>query len=146
MDKIIAWHQPSDIEEELITSAFVICFYQKQLLLGFNNWRNQLEIPAGKREKNENIYETAKREFFEETHQELIDLKWIEVVELEDNQGERRFRGIFLGKIESMVKFNREKFDEMSYLKLVSMENLPIKKMDALDYFILNELKSKNYL
>lgn len=140
MDKIISWYKPSEIQDKLVTSAFVICLYQDKLLLGFNNWRNQLEIPAGKREIPESIYETAEREFLEETHQTLSDLKLIEVVELENEHGTKRFRGVFIGRVDEFIEFKKTEFDEMDYITLLEFEKIEFNSIDPIDYLILKKI------
>ena len=146
MDKIIKLHLPNKIEDKKLSSAFVIGNYEQKWLLGFNNWRKQLEVPAGKRELGERIEETAAREYLEETHQKITDLKLIRVVELENTFGDRRFRAIFTGKIEEMVPFYKNNSDEMDYTLLVFFNEINKRKMDVLDYQLLKLLREEKLI
>ena len=56
-----------EIEEKKLEFAVIICKKDNKWILCKHKKRNVYEFPGGKREEGESIYETAKRELFEET-------------------------------------------------------------------------------
>lgn len=140
-DRLIDIFDINFVKESDLTSAFVICIHQNKLMIGFNNWRNQWEIPAGKREPNETIIQTAKREFFEETHHHTtkIDFKWI--AKIEDKYSNYRYRALFLAEIDHFQKFIKQENDEMEQLALVDISKINTLDIDKIDLEILKKLK-----
>lgn len=133
---------PSDfIEEDKLTSAFIICIYQNKLLLGYNNWRKQWEVPAGKREPGETITKTANREFFEETHHQICKLEFKCIAKIKDKELNYRYRAIFMAKIDKYQGFKKEQNDEMDELTLVNLSELDYLDIDKGDFEILKRLE-----
>lgn len=145
-DKLIKFLNFNDIEDFKLTSAFVICIHDKKILLGFNNWRKQWEIPAGKREKNESITETAKREFLEETHHSVSNIKLEKIAEIENQKSERRYRAIFLAEITNFLEFKKIANDEMDQIQLFNFSELNNLNLDTLDYEILKQSLPTNFV
>lgn len=139
-DEILSYHEPYEIENSLLTSAFVICMFQNKMIFGYNNWRKQLEIPAGKREVGESIVENAEREFLEETHQIITSPKMIKVVKLKNQKSTIRYRAIFLTRIEELIPFVKKPDDEMDYLKLIDFNSIDSSLVDSIDFKILTYL------
>jgi 8-oxo-dGTP diphosphatase len=64
---------------ENVTGSYAIIIVGDKLLVGYNGWRKQWEIPAGGIEENETPRQAAIRELYEETHQHffmLKEMKW----------------------------------------------------------------------
>jgi len=143
-DKLINLLQPNEIDESKLTSAFIICIHHNKLLLGYNNWRKQWEIPAGKREINESIEQTAKREFLEETHHSVSNIKLIKIAEIKNQKLELRYRAIFLAEVNNFLKFKKINGDEMDQIQLFNFSDLDELNFDELDYTILKKMIINN--
>ena len=80
-------------EEELyryqpLAGSYAVIKCNGKYLLCYNTYRNQWEIPAGKREPKETPKECAIRELYEETGQKIKDIEFkglIKVKKLSDN-------------------------------------------------------------
>ncbi|MGN7478151.1 NUDIX domain-containing protein [Solibacillus silvestris] len=57
-----------------ISGSYAVIKCKGKFLVCYNNWRNQWELPAGKREMNESPKQCAIRELYEETGQIVNDL------------------------------------------------------------------------
>lgn len=138
MTELINLVSPESVQYIDLSSAFVICLQNNKVLVGHNNWRKQWEIPAGKRDLNEDSFKTAHREFYEETHQILNKIEFIKVAEIKDKA--TRFRAIFLGSIENLEPFIKNPDDEMDAIAFHTLEELNQMNFDSLDLQILESV------
>lgn len=56
-----------DVDDKLLKFAVIISKYNGKWVFCKHKERNTYEVPGGRREPNEQIFETAKRELYEET-------------------------------------------------------------------------------
>ena len=63
----VEFYNIDEIDDELLKYAVVAARYKNKWICCKNKNRKKWEIPGGRREENENILDTAKRELFEET-------------------------------------------------------------------------------
>jgi len=63
----IEFFHPSEVDESTFFAAAIITQYKEQWVMCKHRERDTWEAPGGRREKNEMILETAKRELYEET-------------------------------------------------------------------------------
>lgn len=129
---------------ENITGAGVIFRVgnQNKYLIGFNNWRKQWEIPAGRIEKGESARETAIRELFEETHQKVNDLEFKGLFKKKRPSGEIVYMAIFTCVRESLTPFVKREDDEFDKIKLWDLKE-DIGYVDEIDLEIINTVKNE---
>ena len=117
-------HEYVDIEEDAIndfpnvTGAYAIIKVRDNYLIGFNDWRNQWEFPAGGIEEGESARQAASRELYEETHQKCADLKFKGLCKITDPRGRHKYQAVFVGEIAELVPFVHREEDEMSKIYL----------------------------
>lgn len=105
--------------DSFLLYAVVIAKYKGQFVFCKHKLRNTLEIPGGKREKNESIEETAKRELYEETGAVEYTLKKITPYSVLE-KGVESFGMIYYADIS---KFEKLPNSEME--KIVLLTELP---------------------
>lgn len=110
-------------------------------LIGFNNWRDQWEIPAGRIEKGESARDTAVRELFEETHQKVDKLEFNGLCKKRRPSGEIVYMAIFTCKKESIVPFVKTKNDENDKIMLWDLKE-DIGYVDEIDLEIISMVMS----
>lgn len=110
-----------EIEEEKLEFAVIICRMDNKWLLCKHKNRNIYEFPGGKREPGENISETAKREFFEETGASKFELFPITIYSMFDAQiGAEKFGMLYYGNV-----FEIQQLPEMEMEEICLFEELP---------------------
>lgn len=65
-----------------LAGSFAVIECEGKYLLCYNKWRQQWELPAGKREANETPKECAIRELYEETGQRVDDLGFLGLLKM----------------------------------------------------------------
>ena len=73
----IEFYKKNEIENNKLLYAIIVAKYNDKWIFVKNKERDTWEIPAGHREKNEEIEITAKRELFEETGAKEFKIKYI---------------------------------------------------------------------
>lgn len=102
-----------------LSGAYAIINVKGRILLGFNKLRQQWEFPAGKIEKGEKPIEAARRELYEETHQEVLDLTLCGAFKIYDStKQEYRYRAVYYGELDEIVPFVSCSSDEMESITL----------------------------
>lgn len=101
-----------------VTGVFAIVKVKDQYLIGFNAWRKQWEFPAGGIEKGETAREAAKRELFEETHQNCLELKFRGLFKVQKPDGSICYQAVFQGCQEKLQSFAKTEEDEMEKIRL----------------------------
>ena len=67
-----------------IAGSFAVIKCEGKVLMVYNKWRKQWELPAGQRDGEETPKECAKRELYEETGQEVTDLEFWGLIKLKN--------------------------------------------------------------
>lgn len=122
-----------------ITGSYVILECNNKILLGFNTWRKQWELPSGGINEGENPRECAQRELYEETCQNIDtkDLIFKGLVKIFSNQkNEYKFRAVYYAKMESITPFTEN--NEISDIKMWT-PNDKIKDYDVIDLAIIKK-------
>lgn len=129
------------------TSSLVIATYDNKLIVGYNSWRKQWEFPAGKREVFDyDSYDTARREFFEETHQISECLSLIGVIKILTPNQDTRYRAIFLDYLTVLTPFIQQPMDEMTQLALIQPAELSSLAMDSGDLAIYRQIEKEGLM
>lgn len=129
------------------TSSLVIATYNAKLIIGYNNWRQQWEFPAGKREHaDKDSYDTAQREFFEETHLISENLRLVGLVTISKPNRSTRYRAIFLDNLTYFTPFTQQIGDEMTKLALFPSSELTTLNIDVGDLAIYHRLQKEGLL
>lgn len=93
-----------DVDDNLLKFAVIIAKKGKEFIYCKHKDRNTLEVPGGHREKGENIFDTAKRELYEETGAKEFDIRPIciySVTALDDLEGRESFGMLFYAEVKT---------------------------------------------
>lgn len=119
-----------------IAGSFAVIKCEERILIVYNKWREQWELPAGKREGVETEKECAIRELYEETGQAASDLEFKGLLKLKNtSNGEIKYNPVFFGVIEQLQPFIEN--EETTEIKLWNM-NEKIGYIDEMDLKILD--------
>lgn len=97
----IEFYNKNIIDNNKLLYAIVVSRYKDKWIFVKHKERDTWEIPAGHREKNEDINHTAKRELFEETGAEKFKIEYINDYSLKIN-GEKSYAALFYAEISSL--------------------------------------------
>lgn len=101
-----------------VTGAFAIVKIKGKYLIGFNNWREQWEFPAGGIDVGKTAREAAIRELMEETHQENKDMQFRGLFKVMRPSGEIKYQAIYLCTQDMLQPFIKNENDEMDQIML----------------------------
>lgn len=120
--------------------AFVQC--EGSVLMVFNKWRSQWELPAGKREGAETPRECAVRELFEETGQKLAFMEFLGILKTENvKSGDVKLNPVFHATIGQLQPFLEN--EETSEMKLWDGDE-EIGVIDEVDFHLVQQLLVRN--
>ncbi|MDR7071418.1 NUDIX hydrolase [Fictibacillus barbaricus] len=122
-----------------LAGSFAVITCEGKFLICYNKWRNQWELPAGKREHGETPKECAIRELYEETGQRVDNLKFKGLLKLINRtNGELKFNPVYYGELESLQPFHEN--EETSDIMLWDTEE-EIGYFDLIDLQVLKKMK-----
>ncbi|MGR3764360.1 NUDIX hydrolase [Rossellomorea sp. NS-SX7] len=118
-----------------IAGSFAIVQKGSDYLLCYNTYRNQWELPAGKREDGETFEQCALRELHEETGQNLDFMEFKGLMKVLTVAGKHQYNPVFHRKVEEIQPFIRN--DETSDIMLWN-KGIEIQEFDEVDLYLLN--------
>jgi len=136
-------------EEEIfnyqpVAGSFAVIRCNEKYLMCYNIWRNQWELPSGRREGDETPKECAKRVLYEETGQVVSDLEFKGLLKSKNKtSGEIRFNPVYFTSIEKIQPFIDN--EETSGIKLWDLKE-EIGYVDMVDIKILDCILMLNNL
>ncbi|MCM3616077.1 NUDIX hydrolase [Sutcliffiella horikoshii] len=100
-----------------LAGSFAVIKCEGKYLMCYNAWREQWELPAGRREGDETPKECAIRELFEETGQVETGLEFKGLLKSKKaTSGEIRYNPVYLTEVEKLQPFIEN--DETSEIRL----------------------------
>lgn len=100
-----------------IAGSFAVIKCEEKVLMVYNKWRQQWELPAGKREGTETAKQCAVRELFEESGQFVENLEFKGLLKLKRvSNGRIKFNPVFFAEVEQLQPFIAN--DETSQIQL----------------------------
>ena len=124
------------VNYENITGAGIVFKVDNNYLVGYNNWRKQWEIPAGKIEEGETAKVAAIRELFEESHQKADNAEFVGLFKKRRPNKEIVYMAIFLCVKDHIVPFIKKDDDEFDEIKLWNLKD-EIGDVDKIDLEII---------
>lgn len=88
-----------NVDEDLLKFAVIVSKYKDKWVYCKHKARETYEIPGGHREVDEDIYDTAKRELYEETGATRFDLQEVGIYSV-TNEGIESFGMLYFAQIE----------------------------------------------
>lgn len=122
----IEFYDFGEIENDKLKYAVIVSRHKNKLILVRHEERTTWEIPGGRREPNEEIFDTAKRELQEETGAKEFIIEKVTIYSVEQN-GEKSYGGLFYAEIKVFESLNYEieEIKEFDFLP----ENLTYKEI-----------------
>ncbi|MFL8939223.1 8-oxo-dGTP diphosphatase [[Bacillus] enclensis] len=128
-------------EEEMSTyrplaGSFAVVKYGGKVLMCYNVWRKQWELPAGRREGVETPKECAMRELYEETGQVITDMEFSGLLKSKNTKnGDVKYNPVYVTVIEEIQPFIEN--EETSEIRLWDLKE-EIGDLDMVDIRILD--------
>lgn len=86
-----------------IAGSFAVIQCKGKVLMVYNKWRKQWELPAGQREGDETAKECAIRELYEETGQDITDLRFLGLLKLANSfSGDIKYNPVYYASIDHL--------------------------------------------
>lgn len=125
-----------------LSGSYALIQCESKLLMVYNKWRSQWELPAGRREGAETPKECAVRELSEETGQQIADLKCIGILKSENiKTGEVKHNPVFHALVDRLQPFLKN--EETTAMKLWDGDE-KIGVVDEVDCQLVRTLMNKN--
>ncbi|HHT93010.1 MAG TPA: NUDIX domain-containing protein [Clostridiaceae bacterium] len=118
----VTFHSDTEVDEKNLIIAIIASIYNKKWVFCKHSKRGTFEMPAGRREKNESIENTARRELYEETGATKFDLYPVSVYSVIENH-QTNYGKLFFADIKVMKRIPEG--SEMDFIIL--SDNLPEK-------------------
>ncbi|WP_083573615.1 NUDIX hydrolase [Rossellomorea aquimaris] len=119
-----------------LAGSFAVLKCGGEVLMCYNVWRKQWELPAGRREGDETAKECAARELYEETGQVVSDLQFSGLLKSKNiKTGEVKYNPVYVTALEKLQPFIEN--EETSEIRLWDLKE-EIGDLDMVDIRILD--------
>ncbi|BCG59441.1 NUDIX hydrolase [Paenibacillus sp. URB8-2] len=106
------------IDDVKLKYAVILTRYNNEWIYVKHKERQTWEIPGGKREPNEPIEETAKRELYEETGTQSFSLLPLFVYSVKFDSGDESYGGLYYSEVKEIGQLPAEsEIGEVSFMK-----------------------------
>ena len=110
----VRFYEIGEIEDSLLTFAVIVARYMDKWVWVKNKMRKAWEVPGGRRENNETILDTARRELYEETGATEFDLIPVCIYS---------------------VKKEIKTFGMLYFAEITELDTLPNTEIEAINFF-----------
>jgi 8-oxo-dGTP diphosphatase len=119
-----------------LAGSYAVIKCKEKYLMCYNLWREQWELPAGRREADETPKECAIRELYEETGQIVSDLEFKGLLVAKNiHSGVIKYNPVYFTSVEKIQPFREN--EETTEIKLWDLKE-ELGDMDSVDIRILD--------
>ncbi|MFW6740812.1 NUDIX hydrolase [Leuconostoc mesenteroides] len=131
--------------QTILSSATVIILHDSKVLVGWNTWREQWELPSGHIEPGEKPIDAALRETSEEVHLNLNHIAYLDSFSVQRSTNEREhLRVVYVSHVNSSVSkefiynASEDENNKTQWIPLIQILNMA--NIDYSDWYILKAL------
>lgn len=98
----VHFYEFNSIDDDQLKYAVILTRYNNEWIFVRHKDRQTWEIPGGRRERNESIEETARRELYEETGAKAYHLNPLYIYSVTHDSGDESYGGLFYSEVSEL--------------------------------------------
>lgn len=98
----VHFYEFNSIDDDQLKYAVILARYNNEWIFVRHKDRQTWEIPGGRRERNESIEETARRELYEETGAKAYHLDPLYIYSVTHDSGDESYGGLFYSEVSEL--------------------------------------------